>query len=220
MADIEVRCESCGASIKISEYADLSVVQCRKCRNSLKTESQVVPKAAIRVRKRAAGDRQPAPLVDRPPSETVNAAAVPAGSKPLLPKRKGANMHMVAAWAIFAVLALATGLLRYGNLLSPAQLDLFARISPFVFIFFHLLIVVKAFEDSVFNGILCLIVPFYSLYYLFMTCDSFYLRAVVAGTLVGIGQDSAAAILAFTGEIFSKINHFIQSGGTPDWENV
>ena len=50
----------------------------------------------------------------------------------------------------------------------------------------YVTIILRAFKDTIFQGLLCLI-PLYPFYYIILVCDDFYLRAVVAGTMVGVG---------------------------------
>jgi hypothetical protein len=63
------------------------------------------------------------------------------------------------------------------------------------------------------QGILCLFIPGYSFYYLFGVTDEFYLRAIVAGLLVGIGQDAAIQLKEHAGHITGAVNDFISGGG-------
>ena len=75
------------------------------------------------------------------------------------------------------------------------------------------MLVIKAMSDSMMQGILCLFIPGYSFYYLFLVTDEFYLRAIVAALLVGIGQDAAIELQAHAADIAKSINHFMASGG-------
>jgi hypothetical protein len=70
-----------------------------------------------------------------------------------------------------------------------------------------------AFSDTVFQGILCLLVPFYSYYYLFFISDAFMVRAVAGGLLVGIAQDSMFVFQREAIRIITTVNDWIAAGG-------
>jgi len=100
------------------------------------------------------------------------------------------NIHLYLSWLVFIVLAGTAGYFRYKpDALSPANLALLKTYSPLLFGVLYVTIILKAFKDNVYQGLLCLL-PGYPLYYIVMNCDDFYMRAVIAGLMVGIGQDS------------------------------
>jgi hypothetical protein len=111
------------------------------------------------------------------------------------------------------VLGAAMWFVRYGEMLPPVYHDAVVHFGPLVILGFHLLVVFKAFEESVFSGILSFLIPPYTYYYLFFLSDDFYLRAVLAGLLVGLGADSALAFYDVALEVYTMINDFIRSGG-------
>lgn len=130
-------------------------------------------------------------------------------------QRKGVNHHLIS-WIIFIVLAGSMAYLRYGGgyLGTPEGMSMTIQYGPYVVGIFHLFIVLKAFKDSVFQGILCLLVPFYSFYYIFGVSDDFYSRAIIGGVLVGIGQESFLEINRQAQEYISVINRWIARGGS------
>jgi hypothetical protein len=75
------------------------------------------------------------------------------------------------------------------------------------------LIILKAFEDQVFQGILCLLVPLYSLYYAFGVMDSLYVRALIAAVLIGIGQDAAEVSQLKAFDAIEFVRRWIAKGG-------
>lgn len=118
-----------------------------------------------------------------------------------------------ASWFVFIILAGIMGYLRYGGCLRSAHLSLFGEWGPFVIVAIHVVLVLRAFKDSVFQGILCILIPLYSFYYLFIVSDEFYLRAVVAGILVGVGQDSAPVFQQIFSDTTMHVQRWIASGG-------
>jgi len=119
----------------------------------------------------------------------------------------------LSAWIVFVVLGCVMGALRYGGILSSSQIAILKRYAPLVFAVLHVLIVVKIFRDSVFSGILCLLVPPYTYYHLFVFSDDFLMRAIFAGILVGIGVDSLEIFHLKSIQIFNSVNAWIHSPG-------
>jgi hypothetical protein len=126
------------------------------------------------------------------------------------PKQK---LPTLGSWLLFIALGGLMGAIRYGGILSAEALPMLQVYGPFVIIAFHVLIILKAFRDNVFSGILCLLIPLYSFYYLFMNSDDFYLRAVVGGMLIGLGQDSAIYFNDLMIKVADIVQQWIQTGG-------
>ena len=105
------------------------------------------------------------------------------------------------------------GALRYTEVFSSELIPRILAFGPYAVIAFHILITLKAFKDSIFHGILCLLVPLYSFYYLFLVSDDFYLRAVTGGILVGVAQDSAVYFNEIAQRVIADVSGWIASGG-------
>ena len=56
---------------------------------------------------------------------------------------------------------------------------------------------------------LCLLVPFYSIYYLFMVCDAFYIRALAASLLLVFGVDAVIFLKAVWVEVYDSITKWL-----------
>jgi hypothetical protein len=91
------------------------------------------------------------------------------------------------------------------------------KYGPYAVLVLHVTLVLMAFQDAVFQGILCLLVPLYSFYWLFMVTDQFMMRAVVAGILVGVGQDSVAFYQVVMNDTYRVVSTWIKSGGGDVW---
>jgi hypothetical protein len=105
------------------------------------------------------------------------------------------------------------GFLRYGGFLPAEYLSWFPTYGPYAILVVHVILVLMAFKDGIFQGILCLLIPMYSFYYLFIVTDQFYFRAVVAGLLVGVGVDSAVFFQAKFLDVAEEVRGWIASGG-------
>ena len=117
------------------------------------------------------------------------------------------------AWLLFIVIGAIAGTLRYSGLIPTSILQQAVLYEALTVLVFHIFIVLKAFQDSVFQGVLCVLLPPYSIYYLFSAADDFYLRAVVAGLLIGLGQDSGILFHEWSMSAVVTVNEWIASGG-------
>ena len=91
------------------------------------------------------------------------------------------------------------------------------RYGPYALLVLHVTLVLMAFQDAMFQGILCLLVPLYSFYWLFMVTDLFMMRAVTAGILVGVGMDSVAFYQDLLNDTYRVVSKWIRSGGGDVW---
>jgi hypothetical protein len=117
------------------------------------------------------------------------------------------------SWILFVIIGSAAGVMRYCGVVSPQYVALFPEYGPFLFLAMHVIIILKAFADSVYQGILCLLIPFYSFYYLFLVSDAFYLRAIFGGLLVGIGWDSCQFYQKLLTTWINRTEAWILKGG-------
>lgn len=131
------------------------------------------------------------------------------------------------AWALFLLFGCAAAFLRYGSQFWPGQYQQASEAAPWLFNGFqdlralapwiilicHVVIVLGALREAIFQGILCVLVPAYSFYFLFVIWDHFLLRAVVGALLVGLGQDAAVTYQGVITRIIDSVTRWIASGG-------
>jgi hypothetical protein len=117
------------------------------------------------------------------------------------------------SWVIFLALGAAMWALRYGHYVPQNYTEMLIKAGPFIVAGIHVILLLMAFQDSVYQGILSLLIPLYTFYWLFVISDSFFFRAIVAGLLVGIGQDSAAFYNTLVIEYSATVRTWIESGG-------
>jgi hypothetical protein len=220
MADVTVTCSGCRAKVVASEFAD--AVTCRSCGSVTPVKPQANASTAA-VQGGAAPQKTPglklkdAPVhgeAIKPPKEIadvaqrVKARATARGG----PGAQWAN-HPLVAWGVFIVLGGLSAWARFGHILPPQYEEMLITWGPAVALFFHAMVVVDAFGDSVLNGALSLLIPPYGFYYLFTTCDKFILRALYCGVLAGVGLDTFLVLKKFGIEAYIKVNSFIITGG-------
>jgi len=212
MPDIEIKCPKCSQVTTVSEFVDPDSLICHSCGEKLQKPETVSAKSKPVLRRL----RIPEPTItgeeetDQAPKEWRFYTHTRKEKKP---ERRFRLTHHTASWAIFVVLAGIMGFMRYGGGISADHIELIKQFGPVVVIAIHILIILKAFKDSVFQGILCLLIPLYSLYYLFLVSDDFYLRAIIGGVLIGIGQDSFGVLNDNIIAGFRAMDAWIQSGG-------
>lgn len=220
MADITVECSGCRAKVLASEFAD--AVTCRSC-------GRVTPvRAPASASTQEGGGAAPAAkpsglrLKDesahgagiKPPPEIAEIAKrvkARADARPRV-RAQWAN-HPLVAWGVFIVLGGLSAWARFGHILPAEYEQMMITWGPLVALFFHAMVVVDAFGDSVLNGSLSLLIPPYAIYYLFAVCDKFILRALYFGALAGVGLDTFMLLKKLSVEAYIKVNSFISSGG-------
>jgi hypothetical protein len=234
VADIAITCSQCSTITTVSEFADSGKLQCRECGKQLekpgalatalakheqleKGSPSPAKKSGLRLanRKHATPPPEDEPTVDKPiipPPDPINQRDT-LELRPEIKDDKRRINHAAVAGSIFVVLGSAMGYLRYGGVLPPDVIAMTTEYGWLVVVAFHVMIVLKAMTDSMLQGILCLLVPGYSLFYLFGVSDDFYLRAILAGVLVGIGQDAAIKLSGYAAQAGDVVHSFIAGGG-------
>lgn len=226
MADIQTRCPTCGKEMVVSEFAQ-SVV-CRTCQASITIASGSAAGVAT-ASKSASEKAKGAPDLkfrsiertgSRMPEAVVASQDLKDAAENVRKRREGSHTgsrdwtnHPAFSWCVFILLGGVMGWMRYGTSLPVEYLDMMTSYGPYLALVLHVLITVRAFEDSILNGALCLLLPPYAYYYLFIISDYFMLRAVVAGCLAGIGWDTFIVVKAQSIAIYQTITTWIASGG-------
>ena len=209
MADIDITCPKCGHFVTVSEFADPKSIACRKCGEKLGMPEGGIQKAKPTVKLAMKEDGEAPP--DAPQKEWQFHKHVVKDES----AGKGTvfTSHHVISWSIFLVLGGIGGWLRYGGQLEPLYLTYMKDFAPYVLLGIHLTIIIAAFKDSMFQGILGLMIPPYPYYYVFAVSDQFYLRAVVGGSLVGFGQDAFIFASQLGVDVYNAVTGWIAQGG-------
>ena len=223
MADVHFTCSQCACMITVSEYAELAVLKCEKCGSPLvRAGTSPLPSLRRQLTLKSKAAQPPADgSAPKPPPEGPTDPVVFDKERDIArsqarhrPARQSISQNHVVAWCTFIILGGLMGFLRYGPPVLPAQyVDFLRQYGIIIALAFHLIIMIKAFTDSMLQGVLCIFVPLYSVYYVFLVSDDFLLRAIFAGFLVGIGQDSAVFLQKELTGGMQGINAWIRSGG-------
>ena len=116
------------------------------------------------------------------------------------------------SWAIFLTLTPVLCLLRYVDLLSPGDLENLIFGGQIAFAVFYLVIVIEAFTEDIFDGILCFFLPPYTFFYLFFKSTSFVLRAVIVALTAAFGKDIAVASYEYIIQLIKEVADWIEFG--------
>lgn len=228
MPDIIIQCTSCSNEITVSDVVDISKLKCRGCGGSFlranSPDKGSDPNASekkrplIKAKTTTGAEAQPEPQEAAPTEphkrliwEKLNNTK---GQKEVAKEsRKMYSSLTWKAWLVFVIVASVCGFLRYGGVIPDATIREAAIYQALTLLVFHIVITLKAFQDSVFQGVLCILIPPYSIYYLFSASDDFMLRATIAGLLVGIGQDAGILFHEWSINVIDTVNEWIASGG-------
>lgn len=227
MPDIDIQCLSCGNEISVSDIVDISKLKCRACGGEfLRSDGAAAPIGPSPEQKRRSlmkkvqrtEPREPAPKQEQPKDETHNLAWEklnnPEGQKEV--QKESSKLYSALtwkAWVLFLVIAAISGGLRYSGIIPSYILAQAVLYEALIVVVIQVFILLKAFQDSVFQGVMCVLLPPYAFYYLFAESDDFNLRAVTAGLLVGLGQDAGLIFFEWSQTIIQSVNDWIASGG-------
>lgn len=215
MADIILTCPKCQSKTTISEYTSEKIVTCASCGQELPVPERKKPTSGLKLRKSPA---PPPPPPEQPQEAKEKGQVVTATVKRKSAiqdrekRRMKAGVVMVAlSWVVFVLLAGALGYIRFfGGIpgVTPEDLKQYGLIAVGVC---YVLIIILAVKDNMFDGLLCIVVPMYPFYYIFMVSNLVYVRAIVAAVLVAFGYDFALFLQASWNEIFQGVNRWIQT---------
>lgn len=135
-------------------------------------------------------------------------------------KQKGAS-HVVLSSLVFLFIGGIMGYLRYAaelgwpgsDRLPVEQITNVMQYAWIAILVLNFIVVFRAMSDNMFQGLLCLLIPGWSVIYLLFISDNFYLRAFFFGCLVGVGQDGGMQLYGYAADFMQGISEFINSGG-------
>jgi hypothetical protein len=205
MADIILACPHCGNRVTVSEFADPAQMTCRQCGRPFAQLRGPNPRFDTPEPQEPPAGPDDAGIEDEPPMDTIIARV-----QPRAPRRR--VTYQMVCWMVFAGLAFLTALVRFGGLLTPDALDALKTYGPFAVLAMHLFVSARAFQDAVLTGVLCLLVPGYSLFYAFWTMDDYMARAVFGALLVAAGADTLAVIVRVAPLILPAMYNFLSEG--------
>jgi DNA-directed RNA polymerase subunit RPC12/RpoP len=192
MADIQLRCAQCGKEITVSEFASAEALTCPACGQAL-----ALPERS-----------KPAPLTIRPMSRESK-TALTGGEMDLdvlaravagketesvlgeVHKARTAVKKSTTIWLFIALLIVGGGLVGWQYALAedigPGALSQwYATVRSAVAGLGALLVLLVAFYESPWQGLFCLLLPFYILYYAVVRMEYNLVRGIFLGVCVAL----------------------------------
>ncbi|MEI8120542.1 MAG: hypothetical protein WCI20_00710 [bacterium] len=226
MADKSIPCQNCGNVITVSEFVSAKTLTCMKCKAQvtipIPEAAPVEPQPKLRL--------APSPVTDSPTGSDAASGDHPRQKKHdphamrnVLPQYKRRKLKRrvtafevkVLPWLLFFILAAILAWVRYvPGAVSPDLLKLMISGGVWTLLFLHISVVCYAFTDDSFFGILCLIIPGYSLYYLYVQSDQMILRSLAGALLIAFGWDALLAAQNLWIEVYNTVSIWIATTDT------
>lgn len=217
MADIKLICPHCGKEMFVSEHVSVQSIPCVSCKQQVPLPGKIAASTNLGLRKQpphpaapeqegSSGSNQQD--VRHAPPRPVEGRSVRRAAWRSRQQRKAvlSAMHLTLSVIVFIVLGAALLFMRFFH--SPALLK---EYGVWVVAFAYLAIIIASIKDNMFDALLCLVVPLYAFYYLFMVSSAVYLRAVVGAILIAFGYDFAVFIQIKSGVAINSVNTWIRS---------
>jgi len=228
MADIILTCQNCDSKITISEFVSTEFITCKKCQTQVPVPARAT---TIPVSQKLTFTReQPPPPPPEPPTKSGKNKGQPVASASMsntvrqyLPKARNRKQARrvtafearVLPFLLFGVLTAVLAWLRFWpGALSASDLAALTRVGVWAVMLMHVSVTCLAFGDEAFYGILCLIIPGYSLYYLFIQAEQLVLRAVMASLMITFGWDTIITLQDVWHEVYVTISIWIATTDT------
>jgi hypothetical protein len=192
VADIVLKCAACGRENKVSEYASSEALVCASCHHALDIPAVETKSGRLHMRKLesqqaetltgAARDNVDEEKIRR--ESSIASAAVLSDVHKARVKVK--NPHAFWSYLTFLIVCGTLVGLQYMMKQRPELMEAYewARIG-FSAIATVLLLVV-AFQDSTFQGLLCIFVLPYAIYYAAVRLEVYWIQGVFMGVIVAI----------------------------------
>jgi hypothetical protein len=196
MADITLRCPNCGENTTVSEYIDPSMAECRSCGQALEVPfAELLSPQKAPQEEKSAQSSQRGVLASKPSAAVTADSVVGIRDRKRRRKRKKLLVwtpNRRTVWIIFFSLTAVLALLRFVVFSDLDSMDgkVFKSFGILAMLVMHMTVVVDGFRDNVMHGLLCLFVPFYSIYFVFLHSDSFLLRIMIAALGLVFGLDT------------------------------
>lgn len=214
MADVSSKCVICGTEVKVSEFADASLLKCPTCGGRMAMSKQTEPRKAPTVLKRTTEAATSDGTVDSGQSTD---------RRPRFRRKKKRNIIIrfanleisgyALSWVLFLLLCPALCYVRWGGIVTDemAFSDLKAG-GMWAAALLYVVVLLAAFKDEMFDGLLSLFIWPYGLYYLFVKSDIFFLRAVVASVFIAFGFDIVIITYAWGMDFYEWSMYMIHEG--------
>jgi hypothetical protein len=219
VSDVSARCSSCGREILVSEFVDADSLKCSICGLQMRVSKSALPKRPpTLVRCKQEPTSSPTPAV-----RTTTAPGGDAAKRPVFRAKRRSILVRVGkmqisdyavSWVVFIVLAPVLTYVRWSGMMQGIALEDYCYYGELAFFLLYAVVLIEAFREEFFDGLLCLGAPPYAAYYLYVKSDSFFLRALMAAVLVGFGYDIFILLKDNAIGFYDTVNNWLHEG----WE--
>jgi DNA-directed RNA polymerase subunit RPC12/RpoP len=215
MGDVPVKCSQCGREVLVSEFADPAALSCPDCGAKLSLAPKKPAQRGPTVfRKREEPAPKTPPLSKRERKKRRRERQKKQREPTIVRLGNWRMSHNILAWVLFLALGGILTWLRFGEVITAQGMEGFQVCGMVGIGVLYCVIIVEAFSEDTFDGILTFFAPPYTLYYLFGKSDSFYLRALLGAFLMAFGYDLFLVLQDELGTLMSDVNAWIQNA---DW---
>ena len=215
MADVILTCPECEKKTAVSEYYSENTAVCHACGHVFHMPERKRP-AAIRLKQK----EKPIEPAKAPAHVSVNDNAAELPSLGMRRSRilerekrrvKISRVVMSVSWLVFVVLAVCLAYIRFYNGCQFIPLEKIKNYGIIAVCISYVAIICLALTDNMFDGLLCIVVPLYPFYYLFIVSGNVYMRAVIGAVFVVFGYDFLLVVQTLLAGWYEKINYLIQN---------
>jgi hypothetical protein len=193
VADIALMCSDCGKQTRVSEYAAKESLVCAFCGKPLNRQKVEKDGGQLRIRHMERSTPTTLSGRDTRADEQHDAASVATASQI---KEVLGNVHKSRTkvkgpsriWSWIAFL-LVGGLLigwQYHFKSDAEMMRYYGPVRNVLGGIVWLIVIIYAFDDNVTQGVLCLLLPFYILYFALVRLESYWLRGAFTGVFVAL----------------------------------
>ena len=185
MPDITISCSECAREYRISEYATVDGLSCRTCGAKMRKSSHEKD-SALSLRSKSSSQM----LSDWHPGDDDQSASGPVvHPAPIVSTHHVEKVAHAPRWLAGIVMLIVAGVLivfQYKADMFQGYLSEYAVARNVVIAAAYLFVVLAAFREHIGPGAVCLFFPPYALVYSMTSVESWLLRGVLYGMVIGL----------------------------------
>ena len=185
MPDITISCSECAREYRISEYATVDGLSCRTCGAKMRKPSHE-KNSALSLRSKSSSQM----LSDWHPGDDDQSASGPGvHPAPIVSTHHVDKVAHAPRWLAGIVMLIVAGVLivfQYKADMFQGYLSEYAVARNVVIAAAYLFVVLAAFKEHIGPGAVCLFFPPYALVYSMTSVESWLLRGVLYGMVIGL----------------------------------
>ncbi|MEI6218727.1 MAG: zinc ribbon domain-containing protein, partial [bacterium] len=170
MSDVAARCTRCGNEVLVSEFIDPEALKCPNCGSKLLLDESTAAKKVSPLAVRREKPQDPQVLIKNQGTPSVRDRRTGSSRRRREGKVRKVGSVRISDFSISLFLLFTLTpvlcLLRYVDFLPDVDRIDYILGGQIAFALFYLVILVEAFNEEMFDGMLCVFVPLYAFFYL------------------------------------------------------